>query len=194
MRPPPQHPHLAQIRTLYAAAHPATREHGCQWYAREHAAALLLAKSTGRPVRTICACLAVLSPRCQWPRVKHACSELLAGNEPRGIFGHNLAKAEKILASRGLPIDPTTAPKTWAFWQNLWHPNDPIPVTLDSWMFRAHGMPDSIRLGTYQALAEAYRSVASELGLIPNQLQAIVWLHIKQRSHPTAKENARERR
>jgi len=67
-------------------------------------------------------------------------------------------------------------------------------VTLDSWMFRAHGLPDSIRLGTYQALAEAYRSVASELGLIPNQLQAIVWLHIKQRSHPTAKENARERR
>jgi hypothetical protein len=78
-----------------------------------------------------------------------------------------------------LPIDPKTAPKTWAFWQNLWHPHDPTPVTLDVWMFRAHGLPVSARLGTYEALAEAYRSVAAEVGLIPNQLQAIVWLHIK---------------
>src|SRR6266516_693176 len=109
--------HMPQIRTLYAAA-------------------LLLAKTTGRPVRTICACLAVLSPRCQWPRVKSACAQLLAGNEPGGIFGHNVAKAEKILASpNGIAIDPQTAPKTWAFWQNLWRPHDPKPVTLDSWMF-----------------------------------------------------------
>src|SRR5437870_2846778 len=100
MRPARQCPHLAQIRTLYAAAPAATREQGSQWYAREHAAALLLAKSNGRPVRTICACLAVLSPRCQWPRVKDACRELLAGNQPRGIFAHNRAKAENILASR----------------------------------------------------------------------------------------------
>src|SRR5207245_6654817 len=132
--------------------------------------------STGRPVRSICACLAVLSPRCKWPRVKDACRELLAGNHASGIFGHNVAKAERILASpNGIPIDPQTAPKTWAFWQNLWHPDDPKPVTLDSWMFRAHGLPASIRLGTYHKLAAAYRSVAAELGLIPNQLQAIVW-------------------
>ena len=123
---------------------------------------------------------------------KRNCRQL--GNEPRGIFGHNLAKAEHILASRnGIAIDPATAPKTWAFWQNLWHPHDPQPVTLDSWMFRAHGLPDSTRLGTYQALADAYRAVAAELDLIPNQLQAIVWLHIKQRSAPTTQENARKR-
>src|SRR5437879_6143619 len=95
MRSSPQYPHLAQIRSLYATAHDATREQGRQWYAREHAETLLLAKSTGRPVRQICACLAVLSPRCQWPRVKSACAQMLAGNQPRGIFGHNVAKAEK---------------------------------------------------------------------------------------------------
>src|SRR5436190_10156276 len=126
MRPAPQCPHLAQLRTLYAAVGDSTRDHGRQWYTREHATALLIAKSTGQPVRTICACLAVLRPRCQWPRVKYACAQLLAGNEPRGIFGHNLAKAEHILAScNGIPIDPRTAPKTWAFWQNLWHPHAP---------------------------------------------------------------------
>jgi len=123
-----------------------------------------------------------LSPRCQWPRVKHACHELLAGNHPSGIFGHNLAKAEHILASRnGIAIDPATAPKTWAFWQNLWHPNDPNPVTLDSWMFRAHGLPVNAGIVSYRLLADAYRTVARDLGLVPNQLQATVWLHVKKR-------------
>jgi len=46
-------------------------------------------------------------------------------------------------------------------------------------MFRAHGLPASVRNARYQALAEAYRSAAAEFDLIPNQLQAIVWLHIK---------------
>src|SRR6266436_397244 len=154
MRPAQQYPHLAQIRALYRAAHDATREEGRRWYTREHAEALLLAKNTGRPVRTICACLAVLSPRCQWPRVKYACRELLAGKHPNGIFGHNVAKAEQILiSSNGIAIDPATAPKTWAFWQNLWHPDDPQPVTLDSWMFRAHDLPTAVRLARYEALA-----------------------------------------
>src|SRR6266404_3901793 len=156
MRPARHCPHLAEIRTLYATAHDATQEQGRQWYTREHAEAFLLAKSTGRPMRTICACLAVLSPRCQWPRVKSACAQLLAGNEPRGLFSRNVEKAEQILASHnGIAIDPKTAPKTWAFWQNLWHPHDPKPVTLDSWMFRAHGLPVSTGLGAYNNLADA---------------------------------------
>ena len=32
---------------------------------------------------------------------------------------------------------------------------------------------------TYQGLADCYRSVAEELALVPNQLQATVWLHVK---------------
>src|SRR6266436_1087619 len=100
MRPAQQYPHLAQIRALYRAAHDATRQEGRRWYTREHAEALLLAKSTGRPARTICACLAVLSPRCQWSRAKYACRNLLAGTHPGGISGHNVAKAKHTLASR----------------------------------------------------------------------------------------------
>ncbi len=172
--------HLRRIRTLYEKAPAEMRERGRHWYKREHAEARLIAEEAGLPVEHVCACLAVLSPRCQWPRVKAASRELLSGKKPRGFFNRNLTKAVQIVSSRnGIPIDPHKAPKTWAFWQNLWHPEDPGPVTLDSWMFRAHGLPARVGFAAYQTLAECYRRVARELSLIPNQLQATVWLHSK---------------
>jgi hypothetical protein len=175
-------PHIPRIESMYHKASDLTKQRGQLWYQREYDYALWLAQRTGHPPRIVCACLAVLSPRCQWPRVKGACGQLLSGDVPSGMFGRNLAKAQEILASRHTgSIDPRRAPKTWAFWQNLWHPNDPKPVTLDSWMFRAHGLPANSGIRTYRMLADAYRTVARDLGLVPNQLQATVWLHVKKR-------------
>ena len=109
--------HARQIRMLYNQTDAAIRRQGQDWYRREHHEARSLAKAMGLELRQVCACLAVLSPRCQWPRVKRACRELLLGKKPAGIFGHNLRKAAAILHSQnGVPIDPDTAPKTWAFW------------------------------------------------------------------------------
>jgi hypothetical protein len=97
-------------------------------------------------------------------------------------LSRNLAKAQEILILRGpIPIDPKQAPKTWSFWQNLWRPDNPYPVTLDSWMLRAHGLLASSGIGIYRMLADAYRDVARDVGLTPNQLQAMVWLHVKQK-------------
>ncbi len=172
--------YVSQILAIYRAADALTRDQGRLWYQKEHDEACAIAKESGLPVEHVCACLSVLSPRCQWPRVKAASRELLSGKRPAGIFGRNLAKAAQIITSRnGIPIDPKRAPKTWAFWQNLWHPLDPGPVTLDSWMFRAHGLPARVSLAAYQTLAECYRLVARELSIIPNQLQATVWLRVK---------------
>jgi hypothetical protein len=172
--------HASRIRALYVQAADATKQHGLHWYATEHAYAAALARHAGEPLAVVCACLAVLSPRCQWPRVKDACAHLLAGERPSGVFGHNLVKAKAILGVRhGDLIDPARAPKTWAFWQNLWHPLDRNPVTLDTWMCRAHDLSPRVSLSTYQSLAAAYRAMAEELDLIPNQLQATVWLHMR---------------
>jgi hypothetical protein len=112
--------------------------------------------------------------------VKKACKLLLEGRKPPGIFNHNLAKAARILATGSTDlIQPHQAPKTWAFWQNLWQPDDPEPVTLDSWMSRSHGLPANTSLRMYQTLAATYRDLAPQLGLLPNQLQAVIWLHAK---------------
>jgi hypothetical protein len=99
---------------------------------------------------------------------------------PRGLFRHNVAKARLILNSQNTAvIDPRQAPKTWAFWRNLWKPVDPAPVTLDSWMLRAHGLPANAGFASYRVLADAYRVVARDPGLVPNQVQATVWLYVK---------------
>ena len=172
--------HARRIESLYRATSADTRAAGLIWYEREHAYAATLARASGQPVASVCACLAILSPRCRWPRVKTACEALLAGHKPRGLLPHNLAKAVYVLERRnGIPIHRREAPKTWSFWQNLCDPKDPYPVTLDSWMLRAHDLPPKSGIGTYDALADAYRAVAHDLGLIPNQLQAVIWLHVK---------------
>src|SRR5262245_66654641 len=117
-----------QIRTLYDEADSNTKDEGRRWYECEHSEARALARKTNLDVRLVCACLAILSPRCQWPRVKRACAELLSGKQPAGIFGHNRNKATAILhAHNGVPIDPRQAPKTWPFWQNLCHPKNSEP-------------------------------------------------------------------
>jgi hypothetical protein len=172
--------YLAQASALYESAGESIQQEGRRWYFREHDEAIRLAEGSGYPLHIVCACLAVLSPRCQWRRVKKACELLLRGRKPPGIFSHNLNKAASILATRRTDlIQPDQAPKTWAFWQNLWRPDDPEPVTLDSWMFRSHGLPVGSGLRTYHVLANAYRQLASQLGLLPCQLQAVVWLHAK---------------
>jgi hypothetical protein len=175
--------HVREISAFLACINDEAKEAGLTWYTREHRTAQRTARRSGYPTRAICACLAVLSPRCQWNRAKHALEVILAGGRPTGIFPRNIEKAEAILATRnGIPIDPTTAPKTWAFWHNLWRPSDPEFVTLDSWMFRAHNMPLTPGLRSYRVLADAYRAVARDRGFSPNQLQAIIWLHVKEES------------
>ena len=175
--------HMREILAIFSRIDADTKEQGRAWYREEHDSLLIIAREARQPVRTVCACLAVLSPRCQWRRAKEALALVLAGRRPAGIFTRSVKKARRILtATSGIPINPRTAPKTWAFWRNLWRPCDPEPVTLDSWMFDAHGLPKNSGLRSYETLAEAYRTLAPELGLIPNQLQATVWLHIKERA------------
>jgi len=73
--------YLAQARLLYEKAGQFIQHEGRHWYLREHKEALGLAEGTGHPLRIVCACLAVLSPRCHWRRVKKACKLLLEGRE-----------------------------------------------------------------------------------------------------------------
>jgi hypothetical protein len=174
--------HVEHILDLYAQIDRPTRQEGIEWYWREHRALVAICRQNHKPVRIVSASLAVLSPRCQWPRAKAALVLVLAGRCPAGIFRRNVRNARAILSmSDGIPIDPVAAPKTWAFWRNLWRPDDPEPVTLDAWMFRAHALPPGSGIRAYRALAEAYRAVARGMHVVPNQLQAMIWLHAKRR-------------
>ena len=145
--------YMREIHRRYAMTTNSTKRAGLAWYASEHQEITRLAAHTGHSIECVAACLAVVSPRCHWPHAKAVCRKLLAGEETNGIFSHNLAKARAILAhGAAQAINPRSAPKTWAFWQNLWHPEDPEPVTLDAWVFRAHRLKINAGLATYRIL------------------------------------------
>ena len=72
--------------------------------------------------------------------------------------------------------------KIRAFYANILDPADPIPVTVDGHMvcaWRGINVPmkvASIRPAEYAEIAKGVREMARELDLIPNQLQAVIWL------------------
>lgn len=71
--------------------------------------------------------------------------------------------------------------KIRAFYANILHPDDPYPVTIDGHMVCAWegiNVPmkaAAVRPTQYREIAEGFREVAEQVGLLPNQLQAILW-------------------
>lgn len=72
--------------------------------------------------------------------------------------------------------------KIRAFYANILDPADPHPVTIDGHMVCAWegiNVPmkaAAIRPPQYQVLAEGVRTVAKQVDMLPNQVQAIIWL------------------
>jgi thermostable 8-oxoguanine DNA glycosylase len=73
--------------------------------------------------------------------------------------------------------------KTWAFYRNLLEPNSSEEVTLDRHMvryFRDLGFSGYLTRRRYQELEGVIQEAAYELGVIPCQLQAAIWLAVKE--------------
>lgn len=75
----------------------------------------------------------------------------------------------------------TKGKKTRAFYQNIMDPRDPEPVCVDGHMISCWAgvrltMKEAVRVkAPYEEIADSVRTVALEQGMIPNQLQAILW-------------------
>jgi hypothetical protein len=96
--------------------------------------------------------------------------------------GHR-AKAWAI-AHGAHPAKVLRGPKVSAFWLNICGNLD--VVTVDTWAVRAAGITDDReaqltlnRKGGYERVAAAYQDVAREVGVLPAELQAAVWLHVR---------------
>lgn len=108
-------------------------------------------------------------------------------------YGQNKLKAWKLASREIHPHESFTALKTLNFWRNITHPSDPVPVTIDGHMFWcwkgvAGGVKGDRKSNTvklpgakvtpkvYHEIAGEVRGLARALGLIPNQLQAVLWI------------------
>jgi hypothetical protein len=154
------------------------------WYETAQNLALEMAREYGVTLEIAASVIAATSPRTIWSfNVKHA-RAILAGEEiPAGALGTNDKRGRDcaILGFDGLG----NGPKVNAFARNI--AGDLHAVTIDMWalvaaMGETYGVPKYLaRRGAYDTIATAYRDAADFYGILPAQMQAIVWVAIRGR-------------
>lgn len=163
---------------------------GANWYLEAHDYAVTLSVRYGVSVMTAALVLALLSPRNKWRRNKVDADTLLSayknGVPPETVtvatFHANRDKAWAAIAA-GDDVDVlslTGREKVYYFYLCIINPTDWFPVCVDSWAYEAaNGERGNVTEKRRQDVQNAYTQVALAHGLIPSQLQAIVWLTIR---------------
>ena len=128
--------------------------------------------------------VAALSPRCRWKdNIRLAASFIAQGNgKALAVFTDSKAKAARILAGEH-PLTVLGGPKTKAFYANLLNPACADCNCVDTWMVRA-AYADCAHTGNitqfeYDVIETAVYNIAKCVGLVPCQVQAIIWATIR---------------
>lgn len=155
---------------------------GLAWYgvAREHAVSM--ADTYGVTVEQAAAVIAHLSPQLGWEENLAAAYELLETGNAHAVLGSSIERARvAMLATAPAETFGPDAHKTRAFYANILGDTD--VVTVDRWAVRvAVGVYDAdtqkrfARVGSYDAIAHAYRIAAARRGVEPSDMQAITWV------------------
>jgi hypothetical protein len=199
----------------YLKSIPVEREEAIASYDRYHLICRTIAERHGYPVEVACGVFSALSPNNEYHGNIRDLETVLV-NARRGgtlddftvaTYGNNKRKAWDIV--HGQPVgEAIKARKTWAFFNNVFRPSDPEFVTVDGHMYwcwagragtvkglRGKNRTDSGLEGTpslgaklYEEIAGDVRGLAFALGLVPCQLQAILWVTWK-RIHRRAYSN-----
>ena len=69
--------------------------------------------------------------------------------------------------------------KTKAFFDNIYRPETSKEVTIDLWMIRWAKIEGGITAKKYLNVAQKIIDIADELGILPHQLQAKIWVDIR---------------
>lgn len=187
----------------YEKAIPSEREEAIASYHRYHLICSTIAQRHGYPVAVACAVFSALSPNNEYHgNIRDL--ELVLVNERAGngiddfrvqTYGQNKRKAWAIAKGGSIP-ELIVARKTWSFFNNVFTPDSPDHVTVDGHMYwcwagragtvkglrgrvrTASGLQGTPSLGgkLYAEIAGDVKGLAFALGLVPCQLQAILWI------------------
>lgn len=171
---------IANILRVYDSATPEQRVRGEQWYPVAHGLAAMIADGD---VRVGAGLLAAMSPQTSWYLNIELAADAYETGSPSRHLRDACDKAAKILAG----IDPEDVlpmhRKTGHFYRCIVDPSDDWTVCVDR---HAHDIAVGQRYGQdnrglsatgrYNKIADAYRHAAREIGIIPQQLQAITWV------------------
>jgi hypothetical protein len=174
------------IRHYLALATDEQRREGEAWYGSAAAASIeAICERTGLDFDTVAGAVALLSPRVRWWQnlrvAEEYCHAYARGyRQPIGSgLPSNRDKAWRWLHSRDYSI--ISGNKVTAFYRNL--TGDEQRVTVDTWAVRAatRCKLDAVdSTARYYAVERAYQRVARDTEWTPAQLQAIVWVVIRQ--------------
>ncbi len=164
------------------------------WYKKAHNFATYLANTYKVELSKVCGVISALSPACNWKQNKLDAEKMIVcyisgvdyTTVPFSTYGQNVVKAWMILTDVDRDtlewFNLKTGAKTYNFYLNILNPNDSNFVTIDRHAIavyegRVGKKSGSARLTPkqYQTIAETYKNLAKELGLLPNELQAILW-------------------
>jgi hypothetical protein len=176
---------VTAIVGYYDSASPAQRADGQAWYPLAQGIVEAIGKATNTDVVKVAYALAALSPRNPWRWNVADCYSYCAARRagltmPKATtFKRNQVAAWTALGQDGQPW-LSAAPKVNAFVAAIM--GNPLSVVVDVWAVKAatHGLADYV--GTdkrYLAVAAAYTEAAALRGVLPRDMQAIVWLVVQ---------------
>ncbi len=185
------------ILRLYRSATPAERAEGETWYSSALTHAVGMSDRYGVTVHQAVAVIAVLSPQVPWDRNLVAADELLRTGDCSGVLGLSKAKALRILSGEdvgtvmacpacvsAMGAHVCSGEKVRSFYAAIMAAGETDTVCVDRHAYDAaigergddrtrHALD---RKGVYGAVADAYRSAASTLGVSAAVVQAVVWV------------------
>lgn len=173
---------IARIRSCLKKASSADQRLGRRWYFDAfYLAQELTERYQLRDIYSGAGIIAALSPGVRWEINVQDARNLCELGSKAVVSTYN-ANKQKALAIR-FGADPDVVLgglKVRAFWLNIARPDFSEEVCIDRWAIRAIRWEGWITDKRYRLIAKAYRHVADRCGLLPHQVQAIVWTQIRE--------------
>jgi len=183
-----------RLHSFYVNSSQDNKVNGHIWYLEAHKFAKQLSIEHNLSLDCVAGVIAVLSPACTWEQNKKDAEKVIQAYsllKTQGVkqvsvstYAQNKLKAlELIKDNKGLEATKTNL-KTFNFSKNIINPLDDEHVTVDRHAVKAlRGMKQggsvNITAKEYKRAETAYKKTAKYLGILPAELQAVVWLAYK---------------
>lgn len=153
---------------------------GKDWYRTARQFAQELSELSGLPLDVVIGVIAVVSPGTNWNQNMIIATQIVGNSDKVSCrYWLNVIKARKIIQNS--EVFPTLkGNKVTRFYRNISNPDTSMDVTVDRWALRTALNDYSLTAvkndKEYWMVEQAFREVASEIGLLPSELQAILWV------------------
>lgn len=178
------------LRRMFDMADSIDRQEGRLAYLRYHQVIARFAVHYDAPFDQTLAAFVALSPNSDYfGNLRSLASVLDARRKGRPVFeatvstyNHCRARAWSYLTGEVDFLETVKGPKVRAFYHNIHDPGCPRHVTIDGHMvcaYRNISAPmKEVQIGKrdYDKISNATKRLAKTLGLLPNQVQATIWL------------------